>query len=308
MDILTTIKTKGYKFAHTCYKHRSAIAFVSGGLFIAGGTVKLIHDADKIAEVNKQVKADRAQYKEINKKGKEGWEEFGEGKCHYILSTGVNHTLDYVKTAGIGIGLEAIGYGLCTYAMKTEHDNYVAASMLAAANANLLANYRKRYLEDGGTLEKDHEYLTGEKIVTMTSEDGTLTTVEETVNNGDRAFIPHSFLFDETHKQWTKSNSVNRDTMDTWLRVINHELSIKQFLTENDMRDICKTERTKIGNTAGVRYQNPDGTTNAVVFNEYAMERFLAGDERSALMIFEYADGRPIEDNIMLDINWETGL
>jgi hypothetical protein len=38
------------------------------------------------------------------------------------------------------------------------------------------------------------------------------------------------------------------------------------------------------------------------------LSRFLNGDDPSGLFIFEYADGRPIEDNIMLDINWETGL
>jgi hypothetical protein len=307
MDVINTSKKYFWKAAHWSYAHRAQIAFVAGGIATAVGAKMVINNAEAIAEVNKQVKKDRETYKEINEEGKEGWEEYGESKIHYILGTGLNHTIGYAKTAGPGLAVMAIGYGLAGYALKTTTDDLVAVSAQAAATAQLFAAYRKRVVEDQGA-EKDREYLTGQKIVsTYTDENGQITTVEDHYSD-DSVYIPHSFFFDETHDQWTKSNMVNRDTADTWLRVINHELSIKQFLTENDMRDICHAPRTKVGNTAGARYQNPDGTTNAVVFNESMLSRFLNGDDPSGLFIFEYADGRPIEDNIMLDINWETGL
>jgi hypothetical protein len=305
MEALDTAKKYFWKAAHWSYAHRAEIAFVAGGISIAVGAKLIIDNAEEIAEVNRQVKEDRETYREINEKGKEGWEEYGEGRIHYILGTGINHAVGYAKTAGVGLAAMGLGYGLTGYAFKTRTDDFLSAAAQATMYANLLANYRKRYLEDGGTEEKDREYLTGKKLTTVVDENGNETIVED---NYTEDSIPHSFFFDETHPQWTKSNMVNRDTADTWLRVINHELSIKQYLTENDMRDICKAPRTKIGIRAGARYQNADGTTNAITFNQSMLRRFLDGDEASGLFIFEYADGRPIEDNIMVDINWESGL
>jgi len=308
MEALDTAKKYFWKAAHWSYAHRCEIAYVGGAISTLVGVKLLIDNADKIAEVNEQVKEDRETYKEINEKGKEGWEEYGESKIHYILGTGINHTIGYAKTAGLGTGLVIAGYATSGLALKMMTDNYLSATANAAMYANLLFNYRKRYLEDGGTAEKDREYLTGQKIVsTYTDENGQITTVEDHYSD-ESIYIPHSFMFDETHVEWTRSNQVNRDTAATWLRRINHELSVRQFLTENDMRDLCRAPRTKVGNTAGVRYQNPDGTTNAIEFNQGMLIPFLEGKEASGLFIFEYADGRPIEEDIMRDINWETGL
>lgn len=307
METLETAKKYFWKAAHWSYKHRAQIAFVAGGIATIVGSKMIINNAEAIAEVNDLVKKDRETYKEINEKGKEGWEIQGESKIHYILGTGINHAVGYAKTAGPGLAVIAVGYGLAGYALKTTTDDLIAVSAQAAATAQLFAAYRKRVMEDQG-IEKDREYLTGQKIVsTYTDENGQVTTVEDHYSDGS-VYIPHSFMFDETHRDWTRSNMVNKDTADTWLRIINHELAIRQFLTENDMRDICHAPRTKVGNTAGVRYQNPDGTTNAVEFDKGALIPFLDGVEPSGLFIFQYADGRSIEDNIMMDINWESGL
>lgn len=307
MEVLETAKKYFWKAAHWSYKHRAIIAFTAGGISTAVGCKMIINNAESIAKVNDQVKVDRETYKEINEKGKEGWKEHGESKIHYILGTGINHTIGYAKTAGPGLAVVALGYGLAGYALKTTTDDLISVTAQAAATAQLFAAYRKRVMEDQG-IDKDREYLTGQKIVsTYTDENGQITTVEDHYSD-DSIYIPHSFMFDETHRDYTKSNMVNRDTADTWLRIINHELAVRQFLTENDMRDICHAPRTKVGNTAGVRYQNPDGTTNAVEFDKGALIPFLDGVEASGLFIFQYADGRPIEDNIMLDINWESGL
>ena len=307
METLETAKKYFWKATHWSYKHRAQIAFVAGGIATIVGSKMIINNAEAIAEVNDLVKKDRETYKEINEKGKEGWEIQGESKIHYILGTGINHAVGYAKTAGPGLAVIAVGYGLAGYALKTTTDDLIAVSAQAAATAQLFAAYRKRVMEDQG-IEKDREYLTGQKIVsTYTDENGQVTTVEDHYSDGS-VYIPHSFMFDETHRDWTRSNMVNKDTADTWLRIINHELAIRQFLTENDMRDICHAPRTKVGNTAGVRYQNPDGTTNAVEFDKGALIPFLDGVEPSGLFIFQYADGRSIEDNIMMDINWESGL
>ena len=307
MEFLDKTKKYFWKAAHWSYAHRAQIAFVAGGIATIAGSKMIINNAEAIAEVNDLVKKDRETYKKINENGKEGWEEYGESKIHYILGTGINHAVGYVKTAGPGLAVIAVGYGLAGYALKTTTDDLVAVSAQAAATAQLLAAYRKRVIEDQG-VEKDREYMTGQKIVsTYTDENGQVTTIEDHYSD-ESVYIPHSFMFDETHRDYTKSNMVNRDTADTWLRIINHELAIRQFLTENDMRDICHAPRTKVGNTAGARYQNPDGTTNAIEFNKGMLIPFLEGREASGLFIFEYADGRPIEDNIMMDINWETGL
>ncbi len=318
MDIHTIInkaKSAAYLTGHFCYKHRAKIAFVGGGVAIAVGTKMIMNNAEEISKVNKIVKEDRELCKKMSKektfKGQEN-EEVDEGKMHYICRTGINHIWSYTKTAGPGIAVIGIGYGLCGYALKTTDDDLKSMTIQAAMTANLLANYRKRVIADVGE-EKDYEYLTGKKIVAVTTdENGVKTTVETTVerdDNPDHNHIPHSFFFDECHPCFTKSNVVNKDTLMDFLDRINFDLETKRFLTENDMRDICHAPRTIIGNTAGARFKNPDGTTNRIVFNRYAMERFLEGTyEPSCLCVFEYDNGRPIEDNIMMDIDWESGL
>ena len=313
-SILKEAKSSAYEVGHFLYKHRAKIAFVGGGIAIAAGTKVVMNKAEDIARVNRLVKEDRELCKQITEekkwKGQEN-ESTDEGKFHYICRTGINHTWGYTKTAGPGIALIVVGYGLCGYALKTTNDDLKAVTLLAASTANAFANYRKRVREDLGE-EKDYEYLTGKKVVAVTTdEEGNKVTVETTYEkdeNEDHIHIPHSFIFDETNKTWSKSNSVNQNTLYDFLERINFDLETKRFLTENDMRDICKAPRTIVGNTAGARFKNPDGTTNRIVFNRYAMERFLDGYEPSCICVFEYDNGKPIEENIMLDINWESGL
>lgn len=314
--ILNNAKSAAYTTGHFLYKHRAKIAFVGGGIAIAAGTKMIINNAEEISKVNTIVKEDRELCKSMSKNAQ--WkdqtnEEVDETKMHYICRTGINHAIGYGKTAGPGIALILAGYGLCGYAYKTTDDDLTAMTIQAAMTANLFAKYRKNVVADVGA-EKDMEYLTGKKVVTVTTdENGVKTTVETTVDkdeDDDHVFIPHSFMFDETNKGWTRSNSVNQDTLQDYLDRINFDLETKRFLTENDMRDICRAPRTIVGNTAGVRFKNPDGTTNRVVFNYEALKHngFADGYDASALCIFEYDNGKPIEDNIMKDINWESGL
>lgn len=305
MDILTTVKSKGYEVAHFCYKHRAKIAFVGGGLALTLGVRQMINDVEKIAAVNKVVKDDKEVIKKLDEE--KGWSECNEKRWHYVMRTGINHAWMYTRAAGKGVACIAVGYGLCGYAFKTTNDDYKAEALKAAMYASTLASYRANVRKDLGAA-KDLEYLTGEKMVTVTTdEEGNVTTVEQDLNP-DHLHIPHSFIFEESNRFWTKNPEYNLETVYDWEREINRQLQLKRFLTENDMRDICKTSRTKVGNTSGVRFKNKDGSTNIVQFNREAMKSLIEGNEASALLIFEYDDGRQIESNIMTDINWETGL
>lgn len=292
--------------AHFWAKNNDKIEMAAGMAAVGAGTVLLIKNSGKIADVTEEYKY-RMSYAEYND-DKPDEEEKKEVKKAAIKEAAVG----YVKTVGPGVGLIVAGEVLqgISHATLTQKLTTVSASLATVGAA--FDRYRQNVVADQGA-EKDYEYMVGPVSKTVeVKQDGTVVETTTPVHAaGDPKFnyIPHSFMFDESCEEWTDNPTVNREFLERRLVFINQALDAKEYLTENEMRAFFNLPPTIAGQAAGAKRHEKDGSLNTISIGIEAMteaaQRFRDGIEPSFLAIFQYADGRPIENNILDDVDWE---
>lgn len=299
-------------------KNNDKIEFVAGVTAVAVGTFVLIKSAEKINDVTTEVKQRNDFVKEVDKE-QNGWEEAGEDRGRYIRETVKIATVGYVKSAGLGVGLIAGGEVLqgISHATLTNKLGTVAASLAGVSTS--FAKYRERVVEDQGQ-DKDYQYLTGGTMeVVEMKKDGTVVKTSIPVHKDTtNVYIPHSFFFDESNINWTDVPQANYDFLCSCETQINNMLSMRDFLTENDIRFVPGAPRTKAGAAAGAKYLNKDKTKNYISFgmekNTEQAKAFRNGTETNFLVEIMYTDAAdpamrtkwwPISDNILNDTDWE---
>lgn len=294
---------------HWIAKNNDKIEFVAGVICVGVGTVSLIKSSEKIAEVKQDI-SERNEFIKTVDKEENGWEEAGQKRRDYIAETFKEAVVGYTKAAGPGVVLIVGGEVLQGISHVTLSHKFSAVSASLAGVSAKFADYRKAVVADQGE-DKDYEYMVGPSMKTVeVKKDGTVIEKTTPINNdNNRVYIPHSFFFDETNINYEPNATANRDFLETRLAYVNQALSVKRFMTENDIRKYFDAPLTIAGQAAGVRYENPDGTTNQISIgierNNEAAQRFRDGLEPSFLVIIQYSDGSPISDNILEDTDWE---
>lgn len=294
---------------HWIAKNNDKIEFVAGVICVGLGTASLIKSSEKIAEVKRDI-SERNDFIKTVDKEENGWEEAGQRRRDYVAETVKEAVVGYTKAAGPGVVLIVGGEVLQGISHVTLTHKFSAVSASLAGVSAKFADYRKAVVADQGE-EKDYEYMVGPSMKTVeVKKDGTVIEKTTPINNdNNRVYIPHSFFFDETNINYESNATANRDFLETRLAYVNQALSVKRFMTENDIRKYFDAPLTIAGQAAGVRYENPDGTTNQVSIglelNNEAAQRFRDGLEPSFLVIIQYSDGTPISDNILDDTDWE---
>lgn len=294
---------------HWVSKKNDKIEFVAGVVLVGLGTASLIKSSEKIADVKRDI-SERNEFIKTVDKEENGWEEAGQKRRDYVAETLKEAVVGYAKAAGPGVVLIVGGEVLQGVSHVTLSHKFSAVSASLAGVSAKFADYRKAVVEDQGE-EKDYEYMVGPSVKTVeVKKDGTV--IEKTIpinNDNKRVYIPHSFMFDESNINWENNAVANRDFLETRLAFVNQALSVKRFMTENDIRKYFDAPITIAGQAAGVRYENPDGSTNQISIgldrNNDAVQRFKDGLETNFLVIIQYSDGSPISDNILDDTDWE---
>lgn len=293
---------------HWIAKNNDKIEFIAGVACVALGTASLVKSAEKIAEVKRDISERNDFIKEVDKE-ENGWEEAGQKRSEYVMETVKEATIGYAKAAGPGVVLIVGGEILQGISHVTLTHKFSAVSASLAGVSAKFADYRKAVVADQGE-EKDYEYMVGPSMKTVeVRKDGTVIEKTVPINGGNkRVYIPHSFMFDEVNINWESNAEANRDFLETRLAFVNQALSVKRFMTENDIRKYFDAPLTVAGQAAGVRYENPDGSTNQISIgldrHNDATQRFMDGIETNFLAIIQYSDGSPISDNILDDTDW----
>lgn len=297
-------------------KNSDKIEFVIGNICVTAGTVVLIHDAEKISDVQLEV-ADRIQFIKDADNDPDGWEDKDERK-RYVNETIKIAVTGYAKGCWKGVSLVALGQFLQWLSHATLNNKYNAVNTALAGTAAAFNTYRERVVKDQGE-EKDYEYLTGGSMVSVEQKpDGTVTTTEVPLHTmGDaRTYIPHSFFLGDVKDFYlTSGNNGNVPRgIDDLLRALhnaNSILKVTGFLFENRLRYDCYVPESVAGQAAGLFYEEPDGSTNRVSLFARGIEigdpRLL--DENPEDILFEIKvvntkrDGtttvKPLEDNIL---------
>jgi hypothetical protein len=306
-------------------KNNDKIELIGGMIGVAAGAAALIVKAEDIADVTEELKQRIDFVKEVDAE-ENGWAEAGEDRSHYIRETVKTATVGYGKSAGIGVGLivageiaQGVSHATVTKKLVTATTNLAAVSASLAGVSSTLANYRQRVIEDQGA-EKDYQYLTGGTMETVeVKKDGTIVKTSTPIHtDATNVYIPHSFFFDEANVNWTKTPQANYDFLCSCENQINNMLTMRDVLTENDIRFVPGANRTKAGAAAGARAFNKDGGRNYISFG---MERdtaqakaFRNGTEPSFFVEIMYTDSPdpalrtkwwPISDNVLAESDWE---
>ena len=293
-------------------RNASTIELIAGGILVAAGTVKLVKDAEKIAEVNQKVAGNKSYLKEIDQ-DPDGWKTMDETRKHYILRTTKDASFDYAKVLWKGIGLQLLGGTLVVISHATVTKQLMSVSAALAGTTTAFNNYRKNVIADQGE-QKDYEYMTGNVLhVVDVAKDGTVTETTIPCNDGSQAYIPHSFFLSQS-EYYTKDNNVNKRNFENILMYLNQKLAVDGLLTENYIRSQCKVPLTIAGQSSCIFYQNEDGTTNQLSFgferNNEAAQRFRDGSEPDFLVMLQKDDGTPIDSNMFVSkerlakLNW----
>lgn len=286
--------------AHFWAKNNDKIEFVAGVALVAVGTGVLIHDAEKISDAKAEVQSKINYIHDIDE-SEEGWAEEETTRGKAVVDVAKTAVVEYTKAAWKGVGLIAAGEVLqgVSHATVTQKLTSVSASLAAVSTS--FANYRKNVVEDQGE-EKDYEYLVGPTMKSVElKKDGTVVETTTPIHTDTtKCYIPHSFFFDESNINWQDSDEANREFLRRVETFVNQKLSVRQFMTENEIRDMIGAPRTKAGQAAGVRYQNMDGTLNQIRLKKVNPE-----SDKNYLIVIEYSDGKSISDNILDDTDWE---
>lgn len=286
--------------AHFWAKNNDKIEFVAGVALVAVGTGVLIHDAEKISDAKAEVQSKINYIHDIDE-SEEGWAEEETTRGKAVADVAKTAVVEYTKAAWKGVGLIAAGEVLqgVSHATVTQKLTSVSASLAAVSTS--FANYRKNVVEDQGE-EKDYEYLVGPTMKSVElKKDGTVVETTTPIHTDTtKCYIPHSFFFDESNINWQDSDEANREFLRRVETFVNQKLSVRQFMTENEIRDMIGAPRTKAGQAAGVRYQNMDGTLNQIRLKKVNPE-----SDKNYLIVIEYSDGKSISDNILDDTDWE---
>lgn len=280
------------------------IEMVLGTCCIAAGAVINLYLADEIAEVTHNLKKRNEELHEIDN-DPDGWEGMPETRTHFVLETAKEATIGYVKSAGPGLILQGVGIGLGWVSKETLENQKTALAIVAATKAAEFSQYRERVRADVGD-EKDQEYLTGmtSRKVIETSEDGKVISEKTIVEYDGKSFvIPHSFIFDETHNEFTKSVGANLNFIEGALRTANLILDRQGYIFENEIWDAFGSQRTVTGQYAGAILEKKnefgDIVTRHLRINPEYAAGLLNGTDPTAIILIEYDDGTPLEDDIL---------
>lgn len=309
-------------------KNSDKIEFVVGNICVAAGTVFLIHDAEKISDVQVEV-ANRLDFIKDADNDPDGWENKEERK-KYVSETIKIAVKGYTKGCWKGVSLVAFGEFLQYISHVTLTKKYNVVNTALAGTAAAFSNYRERVVKDQGK-EKDYEYLTGGSMVSVEQKpDGTVTTTEVPLHTmGDtRTYIPHSFFLGDVKNFYlTSGNNGNvARGIDDLLRALNTEnnvAKIQGYIFENKARYAMNIPETVAGQAAGMFYEEPDGSTNRLSLFARGVEigdpSLLEGKPEDVLFEFKVVntskDGRitvkPLEDNILdriADVDSASGI
>ena len=290
----------GNKLLFGVKKNKNTIELVVGiGAVIAGSTL-LVKNASKIVDANDELHFYSENIKCMKEEGYSKQEISSEFKGA-IKKCGPM----YAVSIGIPAVLEAGGLSLILVSHANMAKQITTLSTSLATISMSFNEYRKRIRSEYGD-QVDQEMLTGEKMKKMIikNEDGT---ISEKYELGKENLNPHSFLFDEGSTNWQKNAGANYDFLYGAEILLQRKLAVKGYLTENDVRETLGCELSPTGMNSGFLYDESDGTINCISLGlnrqDPQAEAFRNGTERNFWVQLQYADGRPIVEDLAESIS-----
>lgn len=218
-------------------------------------------------------------------------------------------TINYVQTGvkiaklyapSVALGVFSVGCLLGSHNVMQKRNAALSAAYLTVDKS--FKEYKQRVIDRvGEEVEKEIRYgIKAEEIeTTVQNEDGTETTVTETVKTMDPTlYSDYARFFDEASPYWQKDPEYNMVFLKAQQQYANDLLRAKGRLFLNDVYEMLGIDKTKAGQIVGWVYdeENPNGD-NFVDFGIYDMSK-----ERVRAFVNGY------EANILLDFNVDGNI
>ena len=217
----------------------------------------------------------------------------------------INYTQTGMKIAklyapAVILGSASLGCLLASNDILRKRNAALSAAYMTVDKS--FKEYRSRVAERfGEEVEKEIRYnIKAEEIeTTVVNEDGSETTIKETVNMMDpNLYSDYAKFFDEANPNWKNDPEYNLMFLKSQQQYANDLLKARGRLFLNEVYDMLGIDRTKAGQVVGWVYnkENPIGD-NFVDFGIYDMSK-----ERVRAFVNGY------ETNILLDFNVDGNI
>ena len=277
-------------------KHSPEILLGVGVVGVVATTVTACKATMKLNDILDECVETREKIKEVAENPKYD-DKYSEEDAQKDL------TINYVQTGvkivklyapSVALGVFSVGCLLGSHNVMQKRNAALSAAYLTVDKS--FKEYKQRVIDRvGEEVEKEIRYgIKAEEIeTTIQNEDGTETTVKETVKAMDpNLYSDYARFFDEASPYWQSDPEYNLVFLKAQQQYANDLLRAKGRLFLNDVYDMLGIEKTKAGQIVGWVYDpvNPNGD-NFVDFGIYDMSKervraFVNGYEATILLDF----------------------
>lgn len=283
-------------------KHSPEILLGVGVVGVVATTVTACKATMKLNDILDECAETREKIKEVAENPNYG-DRYTEEDAQKDL------TINYVQTGvkivklyapSVALGVFSVGCLLGSHNVMQKRNAALSAAYLTVDKS--FKEYKQRVIDRvGEEVEKEIRYgIKAEEIeTTVQNEDGTETTVTETVKTMDPTlYSDYARFFDEASPYWQKDPEYNMVFLKAQQQYANDLLRAKGRLFLNDVYEMLGIDKTKAGQIVGWVYdeENPNGD-NFVDFGIYDMSK-----ERVRAFVNGY------EANILLDFNVDGNI
>ena len=277
-------------------KHSPEILLGVGVVGVVATTVTACKATMKLNDILDECVETREKIKEVAENPKYD-DKYSEEDAQKDL------TINYVQTGvkivklyapSVALGVFSVGCLLGSHNVMQKRNAALSAAYLTVDKS--FKEYKQRVIDRvGEEVEKEIRYgIKAEEIeTTIQNEDGTETTVKETIKTMDpNLYSDYARFFDEASPYWQSDPEYNLVFLKAQQQYANDLLRAKGRLFLNDVYDMLGIEKTKAGQIVGWVYDpvNPNGD-NFVDFGIYDMSKervraFVNGYEATILLDF----------------------
>ena len=283
-------------------KHSPEILLGVGVVGVVATTVTACKATMKLNDILDECVETREKIKEVAENPKYD-DKYSEEDAQKDLT--INYVQTGVKIAklyapSVALGVFSVGCLLGSHNVMQKRNAALSAAYLTVDKS--FKEYKQRVIDRvGEEVEKEIRYgIKAEEIeTTVQNEDGTETTVKETVKTMDpNLYSDYARFFDAASPYWQADPEYNLVFLKAQQQYANDLLRAKGRLFLNDVYDMLGIEKTKAGQIVGWVYDpvNPNGD-NFVDFGIYDMSK-----ERVRAFVNGY------EANILLDFNVDGNI
>ena len=271
------------------------IGVITSGVMACKATMKLNDILEESAETREKIKEVEANPRYESEYTPEDAKKDLRINC---MQTGIKIAKLYAPA--VVLGSASLGCLLASNDILRKRNAALSAAYMTVDKS--FKEYRSRVAERfGEEVEKEIRYnIKAQEIeTTVASEDGSETTVKETVKTMDpNLYSDYAKFFDEASPYWQKDPEYNLMFLKSQQQYANDLLRARGRLFLNEVYEMIGIDKTKAGQIVGWVYnpENPTGD-NFVDFGIYDMSK-----ERVRAFVNGY------ETNILLDFNVDGNI